>query len=122
MTGREARAVFPDWPGMITFSLINSKWKLAILWALTDRKMRFGELRRSMGTISQKVLTEQLRDLEGDGLVNRITYPEVPPRVEYELTELGQSLRPVLDSLWEWGRNYRELRPEELGRNTNHIA
>ena len=69
---------------------------------------RFGELKKSIGSVSQKVLTAQLRDMEENGLVNRKVYAEVPPRVEYSLTELGQSLKPILDALWSWGEDYKE--------------
>ena len=68
---------------------------------------RFGELQRSVGNVSQKVLTAQLREMEEDGLVDRKVYPEVPPRVEYSLTELGRSLEPVLSALWNWGETYQ---------------
>lgn len=69
---------------------------------------RFGELKKSIGSVSQKVLTAQLRDMEENGLVNRKEYAEVPPRVEYSLTELGQSLKPILDAMWSWGEDYKE--------------
>ncbi len=68
---------------------------------------RFGELKKSVGNVSQKVLTAQLRDMEDSGLVNRKVYAEVPPRVEYSLTELGKSLKPILDAMWTWGENYK---------------
>ncbi len=68
---------------------------------------RFGELKKSIGTVSQKVLTAQLRDMERNGLVNRKVYPEVPPRVEYSLTELGRSLKPILDAMWDWGEEFK---------------
>ena len=68
---------------------------------------RFGELKKSIDTVSQKVLTAQLRDMEANGLVNREVYAEVPPRVEYSLTELGQSLKPILDAMWNWGEDYK---------------
>ena len=68
---------------------------------------RFGELKKSIGTVSQKVLTAQLRDMEANGLVHREVYAEVPPRVEYSLTELGQSLKPILDAMWNWGEDYK---------------
>jgi DNA-binding HxlR family transcriptional regulator len=74
---------------------------------------RFGELKKSIGSVSQKVLTSQLRQMEESGLLTRTVYPEVPPRVEYTLTELGQSLRPVLDALWNWGNNYKEKMTDE---------
>ena len=87
--------------------LIGSKWKVLILRDLMPGTKRFGELRRSIGSVSQKVLTAQLRDMEACGLVNRRVYAEVPPRVEYSLTELGRSLRPILDAMWAWGEAYK---------------
>ena len=75
-----------------------------ILRDLLPGTKRFGELKKSIGNVSQKVLTAQLRDMERNGLVNRKVYPEVPPRVEYSLTELGRSLKPILDAMWDWGR------------------
>ena len=97
----------PACPVETTLTLIGSKWKVLILRDLIDGKKRFGELKRSVGTVSQKVLTAQLREMESDGLLTRTVYPEVPPRVEYELTDLGNSLKPVLDSLWSWGEDYK---------------
>ena len=87
--------------------------KEEILWRLRQKNSRpvrckrFGELQRSVGNVSQKVLTAQLREMEEDGLVDRKVYPEVPPRVEYTLTELGRSLEPVLSALWNWGETYQ---------------
>ena len=98
----------PACPVETTLTLIGSKWKVLILRDLIDGKKRFGELKRSVGSVSQKVLTAQLREMESDGLLTRTVYPEVPPRVEYELSELGMSLKPVLDSLWAWGAGYKE--------------
>ena len=92
----------PACPVETTLLLIGDKWKVLILRDLMDGTRRFGELRRSVGGISQKVLTEKLRELEADGILTRTAYAEIPPRVEYALTELGSSLRPVLDSLAEW--------------------
>ncbi|MDR1767022.1 MAG: winged helix-turn-helix transcriptional regulator [Propionibacteriaceae bacterium] len=83
--------------------MIGNKWKLFILRELLCEKKRFGELRRNIPGISQKVLTENLRGMESDGLVLRTVYPEVPPRVEYCLTELGRKLGPVMDAMHEWG-------------------
>lgn len=97
----------PACPVETTLTLIGSKWKVLILRDLIDGKKRFGELKRSVGSVSQKVLTAQLREMEADGLVIRTVYAEVPPRVEYELTQLGFSLKPVLESLWAWGENYK---------------
>ena len=97
----------PPCPAETTLLLIGSKWKVLILRDLIDGKKRFGELKRSVGSVSQKVLTAQLREMEADGLVKRTVYAEVPPRVEYELTALGFTLKPILDSLWAWGENYK---------------
>lgn len=99
-------AQLPESPVMTTLTLISSKWKVLILTSLLNGKKRFGELRRMLG-ISQKVLTQQLRELESAGLVVRTTYPEVPPRVEYELTELGMTLKPIGKALWDWGLYYK---------------
>jgi DNA-binding HxlR family transcriptional regulator len=97
----------PACPIETTLSLIGDKWKVLILRDLIGGTKRFGELRKSIGSISQKMLTQQLRDMEEDGLVNRKVYAEVPPRVEYSLTEDGVSLKPILDSLWVWGEQYK---------------
>lgn len=94
-------------PVETTLTLIGNKWKVLILRDLLSGTKRFGELKKSVGTVSQKVLTAQLRDMEADGLLTRTVYPEVPPRVEYELTELGLSLKPILDSMCVWGENYK---------------
>ena len=87
--------------------LIGDKWKVLILRDLMPGTKRFGELKKSIGNVSQKVLTAQLRDMEDKGLVNRKVYAEVPPRVEYSLTELGRSLKPILDAMWNWGEGYQ---------------
>ena len=97
----------PACPVETTLTLISSKWKVLILRDLLAGTKRFGELRRSVGNVSQKVLTAQLREMEDSGLVTRTVYPEVPPRVEYAMTELGQSLRPILDAMWNWGEAYQ---------------
>lgn len=97
----------PACPVETTLTLIGNKWKVLILRDLLSGTKRFGELKKSVGTVSQKVLTAQLRDMEADGLLTRTVYPEVPPRVEYELTELGLSLKPILDSMCVWGENYK---------------
>ena len=98
----------PACPGETTLMIIGDKWKVLILRDLMNGTMRFGELKKSIGHVSQKVLTAQLRDMEEKGLVTRKVYAEVPPRVEYTLTEIGYSLKPVLDALWAWGENYKE--------------
>ena len=90
-----------------TLTLISDQWKVLILRDLMDGTKRFGELKKSIGTVSPKVLTAQLRDMEEKGLLTRKVYAEVPPRVEYTLTETGYSLKPILDSMWAWGLDYK---------------
>lgn len=97
----------PACPVETTLMLIGDKWKVLILRDLMPGTKRFGELKRSIGNVSQKVLTAQLRDMEEKGLVNRKVYAEVPPRVEYSLTELGKSLKPILDAMSNWGEEYK---------------
>ena len=93
----------PNCPVETTLTLISDKWKVLILRDLLSGTKRFSELKRSIGSVSQKVLTAQLRQMEESGLLIRTVFPEVPQRVEYTLTELGRSLKPVLDALWCWG-------------------
>ena len=88
-------------------ALIGSKWKLLIMRNLLSRPWRFNELKKDLEGISQKVLTDSLRSMEADGLLTRTVYPEVPPRVEYTLTELGYSLRPILEAMRVWGEDYK---------------
>lgn len=102
-----AKNELPACPVETTLTLIGDKWKVLILRDLMPGTKRFGELKRSIGAVSQKVLTAQLRAMEESGLVHREVYAEVPPRVEYSLTELGKSLKPILDSLWAWGEAYK---------------
>lgn len=97
----------PICPVETTLTLISDKWKVLILRDLLSGTKRFGELKKSIGGVSQKVLTTQLRQMEDSGLLNRTVYPEVPPRVEYTLTELGYSLKPVLDAMGSWGEAYQ---------------
>ena len=97
----------PACPVETTLTLIGDKWKVLILRDLLSGTKRFGELKRSIGSVSQKVLTAQLRAMEASGLVSRKVYPEVPPRVEYTLTETGYSLRPILDAMRDWGEQYK---------------
>lgn len=97
----------PACPVETTLTLIGDKWKVLILRDLLPGTKRFGELRKSIGTVSQKVLTTQLRQMEDSGLLVRTVYAEVPPRVEYALTELGYSLKPVLDAMGTWGQEYK---------------
>lgn len=93
-------------PVEATLDVIGGKWKPLILWQLRAEKLRFSRLRQSMQGISPKMLTKQLRELEEDGLLLREAYPEIPPRVEYSLTEFGKTVLPVLDALCEWGNGY----------------
>ena len=97
----------PACPVETTLMLIGNKWKVIILRDLLPGTKRFGELKKSIGGVSQKVLTAQLRDMEESGLVIRKVYAQVPPRVEYSLTDLGQSLKPILDSMRNWGEEYK---------------
>ena len=97
----------PACPVETTLTLIGDKWKVLILRDLLTGTKRFGELKKSVGNVSQKVLTAQLRDMEESGLLTRKVYPEVPPRVEYSLTALGQSLHPILDAMRSWGEGYK---------------
>ena len=99
----------PECPVATTVSLIGSKWKLLIIRNLLQRPWRFNELKKNLEGISQKVLTDSLRSMEEDGLITRTVYPEVPPRVEYALSDLGQSLKPILDSMLEWGNMYKAM-------------
>lgn len=99
----------PACPVETTLMLIGDKWKVLILRDLINGTKRFGELKKSIGSVSQKVLTSQLRDMEEKGLVNRKVYAEVPPRVEYSLTETGHSLKPVLDAMSDWGKEYKKI-------------
>lgn len=91
-----------------TVQIIGSKWKLLILRNLQYRSWRFNELRKSLDGVSQKVLTDSLRQLETDGIISRTVYPEVPPRVEYALTDLGESIKPILSAMEVWGKNYKD--------------
>ncbi len=102
----------PACPVETTLSLISDKWKVLILRDLLPGTKRFGALKKSIGGVSQKVLTAQLRQMEESGLLTRTVYPEVPPRVEYTLTELGYSLKPVLDAMWHWGETYKAQNQE----------
>lgn len=111
---QELLASLPACPVETTLSLIGNKWQVLILRDLNFYgTMRFKELQRSIGKISQKVLTSNLRTMEAEGIVHREVFPEVPPRVEYSLTELGQTLQPVLDAMRAWGEGYKKRLAEE---------
>ena len=97
----------PACPVETTLTLISDKWKVLILRDLLPGTKRFGELKKSIGHVSQKVLTAQLREMESSGLLTRTVYAEVTPRVEYTLTDLGYSLKPILDAMWAWGEGYQ---------------
>ena len=97
----------PACPVATTVALIGSKWKLLIMRNLLSRPWRFNELKKDLEGVRQKVLTDSLRSMEADGLLTRTVYPEVPPRVEYTLTELGYSLRPILEAMRVWGEDYK---------------
>lgn len=107
-TSQSTVPTLPVCPVETTLTLISDKWKVLILRDLLTGTKRFGELRKSIGTVSQKVLTAQLRQMEASGLLTRKVYAEVPPRVEYTLTELGYSLKPIMDAMWAWGENYKK--------------
>ena len=98
----------PDCPVATTVQLIGSKWKLLIMRNLLERPWRFNELKKNLIGISQKVLTDSLRSMEEDGIITRTVYPEVPPHVEYALSDLGESMRPILTAMQEWGTNYKK--------------
>ena len=100
----------PECPVATTVQLIGNKWKLLIIRNLIfNDKQRFGDFIKSIPAISKKVLTDNLRSLENDGIIIRHVFAEVPPRVEYSLTKLGESLRPILDAMFEWGENYKKI-------------
>ena len=107
-TSQSTAPNLPACPVETTLTLISDKWKVLILRDLLTGTKRFGELRKSIGTVSQKVLTSQLRQMKESGRLTRKVYAEVPPRVEYTLTELGYSLKPIMDAMWAWGENYKK--------------
>ncbi|WP_019552611.1 winged helix-turn-helix transcriptional regulator [Propionispira raffinosivorans] len=102
------KAELPECPVATTVQLIGSKWKLLIIQNLLERPWRFNELRKTLSGISQKVLTDSLRSMESDGIITRTIHPEVPPRVEYSLSEVGETMRPIIKSLEAWGTDYKQ--------------
>lgn len=107
-----AKAVMPHnvCPMAVGINILSGKWKLQILWLIYNKRiMRFNELQRELGEITTKTLTEQLRELEKQQIIKRIVYPEVPPKVEYSLTEIGEMIKPVLKALCDWGTQYLDL-------------
>ena len=107
MSNQKTIKELPACPVETTLTLIGNKWKVLILRDLLTGTKRFGELKKSIGNVSQKVLTAQLRAMEENGLLIRTVYAEVPPRVEYTLTDLGESLKPILDAMGHWGEEYK---------------
>jgi DNA-binding HxlR family transcriptional regulator len=103
-----AKKDLPACPVATTVGLIGNKWKLLIMRDILTGSKRFGELRKSLEGISQKVLTDSLREMEQDGILIRTVFPEVPPRVEYSLSELGETMRPIMDAMESWGLGYKE--------------
>lgn len=95
-------------PMEVGLNILSGKWKLRILWHISKRSVRFNELQRLLGAITTKTLTAQLRELEEQGIVRRTVYPEAPPKVEYTLTELGETIQPILKALCDWGTNYQK--------------
>lgn len=108
-----AKKDLPACPVATTVGMIGNKWKLLILRDILAGPKRFGELRKSLAGISQKVLTDSLREMERDGIVHREVFPEVPPRVEYSLTPLGDSLRPIISEMERWGNDYKQIAKAE---------
>lgn len=111
---RSKEDILPECPVATTVLMIGSKWKLLIMRNLLGRPWRFNELQKSIDGISQKALTEALRSMEADGIVKRTVYPEVPPRVEYSLTDLGYSMRPIIKAMENWGMAYKEQTNAEV--------
>ena len=120
MDEEKDRTELPACPVETTLTLIGDKWKVLILRDLMPGTKRFGELKKSVGSVSQKVLTAQLRQMEDSGLLTRRVYPEVPPRVEYTLTETGYSLKPILDSMVVWGESYKRQYEAEAFDSADH--
>lgn len=102
-----------DCPMDVTINIFSGKWKIAILWNLSKGNIRFNELQRLLTNITQKTLTMQLRQLERDGIICREVYPQSPPRVEYGLTKIGESIKPILSSMCEWGKDYQKVMNNE---------
>ena len=109
----KTKAELPECPVATAVALIGGKWKLLILRNLKVRPWRFNELQRDLEGISQKVLTDSLRSMEEDGIITRTVYPEVPPRVEYALSDLGESMRPIIQAMEQWGTEYKKNHAEE---------
>ncbi len=109
----KSQAVAEQCPIEAGLNILSGKWKLKILWHLSKGTIRFNELQRLLGNITTKTLTQQLRELEEQGIVIRKVFPEIPPKVEYSLSEIGATLKPVLDQLCSWGKSYRAYQNRE---------
>jgi DNA-binding HxlR family transcriptional regulator len=107
-------------PVELALDVIGGKWKMPILWRLKDRVWRYGELKRSLGVVTHKMLTQHLREMERDGLLTRTVYAEVPPKVEYGITALGRSAIPAVSSLRDWGLHYRRSAPDATTARRTH--
>ena len=105
-------------PITATLSVLGGKWTPQVLWELRDETLRFGELQRRIPGITKKMLSQRLQELEEDGVVHREAYAEVPPRVEYSLTDFGKTLRPVLDAMCEWGNDYLDTETAPSSKST----
>ncbi|AGK95668.1 winged helix-turn-helix transcriptional regulator [Clostridium pasteurianum] len=105
----KSKKLTTECPMDITINILSGKWKISILWHLIRGVVRFNELQRLLHGISQKTLTLQLRELERDGIIYRKVYPESPPKVEYGLSELGESIKPILNLMCEWGKGYKKF-------------
>ena len=106
----KSQAVDEQCPVEVGLNILSGKWKLKILWHLSKGTVRFNELQRLLGSITTKTLTQQLRELEEQGMIVRKVFPEIPPKVEYSLSELGATLKPVLSQLCDWGKTYHSSR------------
>jgi DNA-binding HxlR family transcriptional regulator len=109
----------------VTLDVMGGKWKPLIMYLLVDKTLRFSELQRSISKITQKMLTEQLRELEKDGLILRKVYPQVPPKVEYSMTPYGKTLLPVLETMHNWGQSHREVehvKNQSLEKNKEDLS
>ncbi len=109
-----------DCPVETTLHVISGRWKTVVLFHLFDGTKRFSELLRAMGGITQKMLTQQLREMERDGVVRRRVYPQVPPKVEYSLTSLGHSLKPVVEAMSRWGLRHNQVTARQRSRRMPH--
>lgn len=105
----KSKQIIEQCPMDVTINILSGKWKMSILWHLSKGVIRFNELQRLLNNITQKTLTLQLRELERDGIIYRKIYAEVPPKVEYGLTKLGESMKPILRSMCDWGKNYQKI-------------